>query len=98
MAVTHSHPIHITSTAQRLDPATAVTKETTAPTHVVSGVSRTPALVTDATSHPKPSFEDGGDKILVASEEPPPIKAVRAAPGMSATSGPLEDFPEGEFR
>ena len=28
-------------------------------------------------------------------EEPPPIKAVRAAPGMSATSGPLEDFPEG---
>lgn len=28
-------------------------------------------------------------------EEPPPIKTVRAAPGMSATSGPLEDFPEG---
>jgi len=37
-------------------------------------------------------FDDGMIPVLV---EPPPIKAVRAAPGMSATSGPLEDFPEG---
>lgn len=35
------------------------------------------------------------EKVPVTMEEPPPIKAVRAAPGMSATSGPLEDFPEG---
>ncbi|KAK4958241.1 hypothetical protein LTR10_004667 [Elasticomyces elasticus] len=35
------------------------------------------------------------DKIPVTAEEPPPIKTVKAAPGMSATSGPLEDFPEG---
>ncbi|EMC99576.1 hypothetical protein BAUCODRAFT_144978 [Baudoinia panamericana UAMH 10762] len=36
------------------------------------------------------------DKIPVM-HEPPPIRAVRAAPGMSATSGPLEDFPEGSY-
>ena len=35
------------------------------------------------------------EKVPVNLEEPPPIKAVRAVPGMSATSGPLEDFPEG---
>jgi hypothetical protein len=35
------------------------------------------------------------DKIPVTAEEPPRIKTVKAAPGMSATSGPLEDFPEG---
>ncbi|KAK3673952.1 hypothetical protein LTR78_006154 [Recurvomyces mirabilis] len=39
------------------------------------------------------------DKMLVDEEHPPPaIKPIKAAPGMSATSGPLEDFPEGEFR
>jgi hypothetical protein len=29
----------------------------------------------------------------VMAEEPPEIKAKAAAPGMSATSGPLDDFP-----
>ena len=29
----------------------------------------------------------------VMSEEPPEIKTKAAAPGMSATSGPLDDFP-----
>ncbi|KAK3698969.1 hypothetical protein LTR37_016660 [Vermiconidia calcicola] len=38
------------------------------------------------------------EKVAVTMEEPPPIKTVRAAPGMSATSGPLEDFPEGGGR
>lgn len=42
-------------------------------------------------SKPAPSDE----KAPTTGEEPPPIKTVRAAPGMSATSGPLEDFPEG---
>ena len=37
------------------------------------------------------------EKVPLTMEEPPPIKAVRAAPGMSATSGPLEDFPEGGY-
>ena len=44
------------------------------------------------TQSPLAKFDDG--KIVV-NDEPPPIQAVRAAPGMSATSGPLEDFPEG---
>ncbi|KXT07898.1 hypothetical protein AC579_1628 [Pseudocercospora musae] len=35
------------------------------------------------------------EKVAVNSEPPPPIKASKPAPGMSATSGPLEDFPEG---
>ena len=59
------------------------------------------------TSEDKPATEQGTtpdqpttnaqteEKVPVTMEEPPPIKAVRAAPGMSATSGPLEDFPEG---
>lgn len=35
------------------------------------------------------------EKVAVMQDEPPPIKPLKAAPGMSATSGPLEDFPEG---
>ncbi|KAK5166821.1 uncharacterized protein LTR77_007550 [Saxophila tyrrhenica] len=37
------------------------------------------------------------EKVAITMEEPPPIRAVRAAPGMSATSGPLEEFPEGYY-
>lgn len=37
---------------------------------------------------------DQDGKVPVSSE-PPPLKATKPAPGMSATSGPLEDFPEG---
>jgi hypothetical protein len=33
------------------------------------------------------------EKMPVMAEEPPEIKAKAAAPGMSATSGPLDDFP-----
>ena len=40
---------------------------------------------------------DSEEKVAVLMDEPPPIKAARSAPGMSATSGPLEDFPEGGF-
>ena len=35
------------------------------------------------------------EKVAILNEEPPPIKTSKPAPGMSATSGPLEDFPEG---
>jgi hypothetical protein len=37
------------------------------------------------------------EKVAVTMEEPPPIKTGRTAPGMSATSGPLEEFPEGGY-
>jgi hypothetical protein len=33
------------------------------------------------------------EKMPVMAEEPPEIKTKAAAPGMSATSGPLDDFP-----
>ncbi|KAK4539939.1 hypothetical protein LTR36_009981 [Oleoguttula mirabilis] len=60
-----------------------------------------PAINTGAVAAPSQqpiARMDDSDKILVDEfDEPPPIKAVRAAPGMSATSGPLEDFPDGEF-
>ena len=35
------------------------------------------------------------EKVAGADQEPPVIKEVQDAHGMSATSGPLEDFPEG---
>lgn len=55
-------------------------------------------MLSPAEARPTPApngtvFSD--EKVAVLSEEPPPIQAVRALPGMSATSGPLEDFPEG---
>jgi hypothetical protein len=37
------------------------------------------------------------EKVAVDQEEPPPIRTGPTAPGMSATSGPLEEFPEGGF-
>ena len=43
----------------------------------------------------KPTVAIPEEKVAITMEEPPPIKNVRTAPGMSATSGPLEDFPEG---
>ena len=49
------------------------------------------AAANDEPSDP-PSPEE---KVAVTAEEPPPIKAAKAMPGMSATSGPLEDFPHG---
>ena len=99
VAVTDSQPVHTTLAAQRLDPATASAKDNTIHNGAVSNISNPPAVDTKAAPHPMVAdFNDGGDKILVGSEEPPPIKPLRAAPGMSATSGPLEDFPEGEFR
>ncbi|KAK0939473.1 hypothetical protein LTR29_008969 [Friedmanniomyces endolithicus] len=51
-----------------------------------------------ASTHPIPiGLPDAAaseDKIPVTAEEPAAFKPARVAPGMSATSGPLEDFPE----
>lgn len=102
--VTDSQPAHLTSTGERLDPATADAKENARPNGTAVEIPKiaTNHAIADTTipplqHSPKPRFDDA-DKIPVISEEPPPIKAVRVAPGMSATSGPLEDFPEGEFQ
>lgn len=104
--MTDSQPAHLTSTGEKLRENTPSTIQntgsapdsTTQPVTAAadsSAVSPNPAVEPKAAQpQPRPDFED---KIPVMSE-PPPIKAVEAAPGMSATSGPLEDFPEGEFR
>lgn len=53
----------------------------------------TPAT-TETQPAAKTSSESARDeKMPVMAEEPPEIKAKAAAPGMSATSGPLDDFP-----
>lgn len=93
------------TTTETTDAAPAATKENIPP--VTNGTSPTePAststdaapsappngTTTTATTDSKPA---AADEKMPAMEEPPPIKAVRAAPGMSATSGPLEDYPEG---
>ncbi|KAJ9627058.1 hypothetical protein H2203_003519 [Taxawa tesnikishii (nom. ined.)] len=36
----------------------------------------------------------GSDEKIPVMSEPPVVKPINAAPGMSATSGPLEDYPE----
>lgn len=53
-----------------------------------------PAPTTETQPAAKTSSESARDeKMPVMAEEPPQIKAKAAAPGMSATSGPLDDFP-----
>nr|POE49108.1 hypothetical protein CFP56_32258 [Quercus suber] len=86
---------HTLSTAhENIDPAATNTKEVgpsaestdaKAPSHIdASSVSARPV-----------QFTTDEGKIAVLHEPPPPIANMKAAPGMSATSGPLEDFPEG---
>ncbi|KAK3074140.1 hypothetical protein LTR53_003670 [Teratosphaeriaceae sp. CCFEE 6253] len=87
-AVTESQPAHIQSTGDPLHPPTADSPIGTAQPNGVTPIETSPTSIHSNSAH----FED---KIPVTDEEPPPIRAVRAAPGMSATSGPLEDFPEG---
>lgn len=93
-SVTDSKPAHITSTGESDTPPIAeATKENTHPSGVTPEAS--PAN-NEAKSHPVVSRGSSEDKIPVnVHEEPPPIRRVQAVPGMSATSGPLEDYPEG---
>lgn len=66
-------------------PATATTPATAATAPIPASESQ-PAT--------KTSLESARDeKMPVMAEEPPEIKAKAATPGMSATSGPLDDFP-----
>ncbi|KAK6441579.1 hypothetical protein LTR95_002199 [Oleoguttula sp. CCFEE 5521] len=95
---TEASPVaHQTQTAQRLNPALAPTDDEKAKPDGIAPVSSEtqPALTKSSpqTTTAKPDILD--EKMPVMAEEPPEVKPVAAKPGMSATSGPLEDFPEG---
>ncbi|KAI6792108.1 hypothetical protein KC332_g3216 [Hortaea werneckii] len=105
-AVTDSKPAHLTTTGEKLDPASsaAAAQHESGSANgnpTASTPNGTPGIPSNPAVEPKSvepqARHDFEDKIPVMAE-PPPIRAVKAAPGMSATSGPLEDFPEGEFR
>ncbi|OQO11200.1 hypothetical protein B0A48_05456 [Cryoendolithus antarcticus] len=88
---------HQTQTAQRLNPAFApIDDENARPNGIAPVSSEIPPDLTESTpqaTSAKPDILD--EKMPVMAEEPPEVKPVAAKPGMSATSGPLEDFPEG---
>lgn len=101
-------PSHPTITAQKLDPAVAANKENLQPnpeSTASEGLptdappAATPQQLQPATpTSPTPVQEPrDDDKMLVTEEPPPPIVVPKVAPGMSATSGPLDDFPEGGY-
>lgn len=89
---------HTTTTAQRLDPATSPITDGTSEQPLTNGVSEEATTEAKKEHTPVPAQHPHAmisDEKMPVMAEPPPIAAVRAAPGMSATSGPLEDFPEG---
>ena len=80
--------------------ANASTDTPTAPPTTTDSTPAAAAPATADSTNPSTTTETtktapSDEKMPTTMEEPPPIKTVRAAPGMSATSGPLEDFPEG---
>jgi len=88
----------LTSQPTTHEPLTA-TNENAKPSLIAPVTTTTPATTAPAptteTAQPaaKTSSESARDeKMPVMAEEPPEIKAKAAAPGMSATSGPLDDF------
>lgn len=89
--------------AEMLDPANAPAKENLQPNGLLTEPDKPTVNTVAATKAAEPTLQqpvqrvgeiEGDDKIPVMSE-PPTIQPVNTAPGMSATSGPLEDFPEG---
>ncbi|TKA79583.1 hypothetical protein B0A55_03374 [Friedmanniomyces simplex] len=90
-AVTESQPEHMQSTGEPMHEPVQDVQKAAKEVAQPNGIASTHTDSTSLRNH-----ADLEDKIPVNAEEPPPmVKAVRAAPGMSATSGPLEDFPEG---
>lgn len=76
--------------SENAKPSVTAPESTTA--SATAATAPTPASETQAAT--KTSLESARDeKMPVMAEEPPEIKAKAAAPGMSATSGPLDDFP-----
>ena len=80
-----------TSTGDKSAPATA------SPAASAPNGTPTPEPASDQPASPeeKAAPTSPEEKVSVMHDEPPPIKPAKPAPGMSATSGPLEDFPEG---
>lgn len=98
LTITCEAPVHFSPTAKAPIPATSenakpsVTEPATTTAPATAATAPTPAFETQPAA--KTSFESARDeKMPVMAEEPPEIKAKAAAPGMSATSGPLDDFP-----
>jgi hypothetical protein len=80
----------VSATSENAKPS--VTSPVTATAPATAATAPTP--VTESQPTVKTSFESARDeKMPVMAEEPPEIKTKAAAPGMSATSGPLDDFP-----
>jgi hypothetical protein len=106
--VTESKPEHVTSTGEPEQKPTApaeppASKENEPPKPNGTAIDAPAAAAEQHKDAPNPpqlnTQVSDADKIAVATENQdlPPIKKSPAAPGMSATSGPLEDFPEGDF-
>lgn len=91
--VKHEEPTPATEPVQSVEPTnSSLQTQSTAPTQVTAPNTTTaPSTVPAA---PKAIDLDSEKMLAHEAEEPPPIKKINAAPGMSATSGPLEDFPE----
>ena len=81
---------------ENIPPVATTTAPTTDDQQAPATNGADPAAATPTPSQPAhdPASEE---KVAVTMEEPPPIRNVLTAPGMSATSGPLEEFPEGGF-
>jgi hypothetical protein len=82
----------VAATSENAKPSVTAPVTATAPATATAATAPTPATETQPAA--KTSSESARDeKMPVMAEEPPEIKAKAAAPGMSATSGPLDDFP-----
>jgi hypothetical protein len=82
--------------AENVKPVTAaenVKPTATVPTSATTTSSGAGADVPPATKFATAPARIIDEKMTVMAEEPPEIKTKAAAPGMSATSGPLDDFP-----
>ncbi|KAK0818348.1 hypothetical protein LTR75_002661 [Friedmanniomyces endolithicus] len=85
-AVTERQPVHMPPTSESThEPPREATKDIAPPNSIVSKHAIPAGLPNAAATE---------DNIPVTAEQPAAFKAAKVAPGMSATSGPLEDFPE----
>ena len=98
LTITCEAPLHFPPTAKAPIPAASENAKPTVTEPATTTAPATAATAPTSASETQPvaktSFESARDeKMPVMAEEPPEIKAKAAAPGMSATSGPLDDFP-----
>jgi hypothetical protein len=93
--MTSEAPLSSQTTTQAPLPTTSENTKSsvTAPATVPATAPAPVAEVKPTTRASSESARILDEKMPVMAEEPPEIKAKAAAPGMSATSGPLDDFP-----